>query len=163
MEWILVSTWKHNWEIIFMKHGKKINKLNRTSSHRKALMSNLASSLVVHKQITTTDAKAKELRRHVERLVTYAKKDNLHGRRLILKNIKGSNSKSIANILMHEIAPMYKDRNGGYTRIIKIGNRKNDNSLVSMIQFVDFKKATINEENVSKEKDEINSGDEKKK
>ena len=141
-----------------MRHGKKVKKLNRTSSHRKALMSNLASSLIIHKQIRTTDAKAKELRRYAERLVTYAKKDNLHGRRLILKNIKGSNSKEITNILMHEIAPMYKDRNGGYTRIIKLGNRKNDNSLVSMIEFVDFKKS-INEEDAIEEKAKIiNSG-----
>ena len=147
-----------------MRHGKKIKKLNRTSSHRKALMSNLISSLVIHKQITTTDAKAKELRRHAERLVTYAKKDNLHGRRLILKNIKGSNSKSIANILMHDIAPMYKDRNGGYTRIIKLGNRKNDNSLVSIIEFVDFKKKTTsNEDSGSEVKDEVKSGDEEAK
>ena len=141
-----------------MRHGKKVKKLNRTSSHRKALMSNLASSLIVHKQIRTTDAKAKELRRYAERLVTYAKKDNLHGRRLILKSIKGSNSKKITNILMHEIAPMYKDRKGGYTRIIKLGNRKNDNSLVSMIEFVDFKKS-INEEDAIEEKAKIiNSG-----
>jgi len=148
-----------------MRHGKKVKKLNRTSSHRKALMSNLASSLVIHKQIITTDAKAKELRRYAERLVTYAKKDNLHGRRLILKNIKGSNSKSIANILIHDIAPIYKDRNGGYTRIIKLGNRKNDNSLVSMIQFVDFKKTTEAADSATSEdnKDDISSGDKKKK
>ena len=148
-----------------MRHGKKVKKLNRTSSHRKALMSNLASSLIVHKQIRTTDAKAKELRRYAERLVTYAKKDSLHGRRLILKNIKGSNSKEIANILMHEIAPVYKDRNGGYTRIIKLGNRKNDNSLVSMIQFVDFKKTTEAVDSATSEdnKDDISSGDKKKK
>ena len=148
-----------------MRHGKKVKKLNRTSSHRKALMSNLASSLVIHKQIITTDAKAKELRRYAERLVTYAKKDNLHGRRLILKNIKGSNSKSIANILIHDIAPIYKDRNGGYTRIIKLGNRKNDNSLVSMIQFVDFKKTTEAVDSATSEdnKDDISSGDKKKK
>ena len=146
-----------------MRHGKKVKKLNRTSSHRKALMSNLASSLIVHKQIRTTDAKAKELRRYAERLVTYAKKDNLHVRRLILKNIKGSNSKEIANILMHEIAPVYKDRNGGYTRIIKLGNRKNDNSLVSIIEFVDFKKS-INEEDALEDKAQIiNSGAEEKK
>ena len=145
-----------------MRHGLVNKKLNRTSSHRKALMSNLASSLIIHKQITTTDAKAKELRRYAERLVTYAKKDNLHGRRLILKSIKGSNSKDIANILMHDIAPMYKDRNGGYTRIIKLGNRKNDNSLVSMIEFVDFKKV-INKNSANEEKDETNSGDEKNK
>ena len=146
-----------------MKHGKKVKKLNRTSSHRKALMSNLASSLIIHKQITTTDAKAKELRRYAERLVTYAKKDNLHGRRLILKHIKGSNSKDIANILMHEIAPMYKDRNGGYTRIIKLGNRKNDNSLVSIIQFIDFNKGIDKEDNISDKKDDNSSGDDKKK
>ena len=148
-----------------MRHGKKVKKLNRTSSHRKALMSNLASSLVIHKQIITTDDKAKELRRYAERLVTYAKKDNLHGRRLILKNIKGSNSKSIANILIHDIAPIYKDRNGGYTRIIKLGNRKNDNSLVSMIQFVDFKKTTEAVDSATSEdnKDDISSGDKKKK
>ena len=144
-----------------MKHGRKGKKLNRTSSHRKALMSNLVSSLVIHKQIITTDAKAKELRRYAERLVTYAKKDNLHGRRLILKSIKGSNSKSIANMLIHEIAPIYKDRNGGYTRIIKLANRKNDNSLVSMIEFVDFKK-TSNSDDDSEEKAKITSGDEKK-
>ena len=143
-----------------MKHGRKVKKLNRTSSHRKALLSNLVSSLVIHKQIITTDIKAKELKRYAERLVSYAKKDNLHGRRLILKNIKGSNNKSIANILIHEIAPMYKDRNGGYTRIIKLSNRKNDNALVSIIEFVDFKKANGNDN--SKEKDKIVSGDEKK-
>ena len=143
-----------------MKHGRKVNKLNRTSSHRKALLSNLVSSLVIHKQIITTDAKAKELRRYAERLISYAKKNNLHGRRLILKNIKGSNSKSIANILMHEIAPIYKDRNGGYTRIIKLANRKNDNALVSMIELVDFKKTNSND--VSEEEDKTTSGDEKK-
>tara|TARA_Y100000814_G_scaffold187218_1_gene137057 strand:- start:71 stop:508 length:438 start_codon:yes stop_codon:yes gene_type:complete len=145
-----------------MRHGRKINKLNRTSSHRKALMSNLISSLVMHKQIITTDAKAKELRRYAERLVTYAKKDNLHGRRLILKHIKGSNSKSIANILIHEIAPVYKDRNGGYTRIIKLANRKNDNSLVSLIEFVDFKKTSIDDTKTNEEQVEASSGDGKK-
>jgi len=144
-----------------MKHGRKGKKLNRTSSHRKALMSNLVSSLIIHKQIITTDAKAKELRRYAERLVTYAKKNTLHGRRLILKNIKGSNSKSIANILIHEIAPIYKDRNGGYTRIIKLANRKNDDSLVSIIEFVDFKKTNDSNEDDPKEKAETISGDEK--
>jgi len=146
-----------------MRHGRKGKKLNRTASHRKALMSNLVSSLITHKQIITTDAKAKELRRYAERLVTYAKKDNLHGRRLILKHIKGTNSKNITNILLHEIAPIYKDRNGGYTRIIKLANRKNDNSLVSMIEFVDFKKTNDTDKDSSKEKEETtSSGDEKK-
>ena len=145
-----------------MRHLNKGRKLNRTYTHRKALLSNLASSLVIHKQITTTEQKGKELRRFAERLITYAKKDNLHGRRLILKHIKGTNSKNITNILLHEIAPIYKDRDGGYTRIIKLANRKNDNSLVSMIEFVDFKKTNGADKENAKEKEKTSSGDEKK-
>ena len=122
-----------------MRHLKKGRKLNRTSSHRSALMSNLASSLVIHKQITTTQPKAKELRRFAERLITYAKKDSVHGRRLILKKIKGNLNKKIANILIHDLAPNYIDRNGGYTRIIKLDNRKNDNAKMCIIEFVDLK------------------------
>ena len=121
-----------------MRHQKQGRKLNRTASHRKALMMNLASSLVLHKRIKTTDAKAKELRGYIERLVTYAKKDSVHGRRLIQQKLPGSRGKKIANVLIHEIAPEFKDRNGGYTRIIKLGNRKNDNAPVSLIEFVGF-------------------------
>ena len=145
-----------------MRHYKRGRKLNRTASHRSALLSNLASAFVINKQIITTQPKAKELRGFAERLITYAKKDSLHGRRLILKKIKGKNSKKIADILIHDLAPSYKDRNGGYTRIIKLGNRKNDNSLVSMIEFVDFKKVS-NEDSANEEKDETNSGDGKNK
>tara|TARA_B100000686_G_scaffold341236_1_gene418325 strand:+ start:542 stop:970 length:429 start_codon:yes stop_codon:yes gene_type:complete len=122
-----------------MRHFKRGRKLNRTASHRSALLSNLASSFIIHKQITTTQPKAKELRKFAERLVTYAKKDSLHGRRLILKNIKGKLNKKIANILIHDLAPNYKDRNGGYTRIIKLDNRKNDNAEMCIIEFVDLK------------------------
>ena len=136
-----------------MRHCKKGRKLNRTASHRKALFSNLASSLIINKHIVTTLPKAKELRKFSERLVTYAKKDDLHGRRLILKNIKGKLSKKIANILIHDIAPNYKDRNGGYTRIIKLNNRKNDDSQMCIIEFVSLV-STINEnkETEAKEK-----------
>ena len=88
-----------------MRHQKKGRKLNRTASHRKALFSNLAASLVIHKKITTTDAKGKELRSYVERLVTYAKNGDVHGRRLIQKKIPGKRGKEIANILIHDIAP----------------------------------------------------------
>jgi len=133
-----------------MRHQKQGRKLNRTASHRKALMMNMASSLVLHKRIRTTDAKAKELRSYVERLVTYAKKENLHGRRLIQQKIPGSLGKKVANILIHEIAPEFKDRNGGYTRIIKLGNRKNDNAPVSLIEFVGFE-GMIEEEVVEAE------------
>ena len=122
-----------------MRHLKKGRKLNRTSSHRSALMSNLASSLVIHKQITTTQPKAKELRRFAERLITYAKKNSVHGRRLIQKRIKGNLNKKIANILIHDLAPNYTDRNGGYTRIVKLDNRKNDNAKMCIIEFVDLK------------------------
>ena len=122
-----------------MRHLKHGRKLNRTASHRRALLSNLSCSLIKHKQITTTLPKAKELQKFIERLVTYAKKDTLHGRRLIMKRIKGSLKKEISNILIHEIAPNYSDRNGGYTRIIKLANRKNDNSKLSLIEFVDLK------------------------
>ena len=122
-----------------MRHLVKGRKLNRTASHRKALLSNMSCSLIKHKRIITTEQKAKELRRFVERLITYAKKDSLHGRRLIMKRIKGSLKKEVSNILIHEIAPNYSDRNGGYTRIIKLANRKNDNSKLSLIEFVDLK------------------------
>ena len=121
-----------------MRHLKKGRKLNRTASHRKALMSNMACSLIKHKHITTTLPKAKEVQKYVERLVTYAKKNNVHGRRLILKKVKGSYKKEIANTLIHDIAPNYEGRSGGYTRIIKVGNRKNDDAKVSILEFVDF-------------------------
>tara|TARA_B100000953_G_C17935988_1_gene395403 strand:+ start:389 stop:811 length:423 start_codon:yes stop_codon:yes gene_type:complete len=122
-----------------MRHYKRGRKLNRTASHRSALLSNLASAFVINKQIITTQPKAKELRGFAERLITYAKKDSLHGRRLILKKIKGRNSKKIADILIHDLAPNYKDRNGGYTRIIQLDNRKNDNAKMCIIEFVDLK------------------------
>ena len=122
-----------------MRHYKRGRKLNRTASHRSALLSNLASAFVINKQIITTQPKAKELRGFAERLITYAKKDSLHGRRLILKKIKGKNSKKIADILIHDLAPNYKDRSGGYTRIIKLDNRKNDNAKMCIIEFVDLK------------------------
>tara|TARA_B100002052_G_scaffold23611_1_gene18414 strand:+ start:1713 stop:2144 length:432 start_codon:yes stop_codon:yes gene_type:complete len=128
-----------------MRHLKKGRKLNRTSSHRKALFSNMASSLVFNKRIITTHPKAKELQRFVERLVTYAKYDGdkaLHGRRLIQKRIVGTLSKSVANELIHNIAPQYSTRNGGYTRVIKLENRKNDDATKALIEFVNLKTLT---------------------
>ena len=121
-----------------MRHQKRGRKFNRTASHRKAMMSNLASALILHKKIQTTDSKGKELRGFVERLVTYAKHGDVHGRRLIMKKIQGNRAKQIANILIHDIAPIYEDRNGGYTRLIKLNNRKNDNASISLIEFVDI-------------------------
>ena len=125
-----------------MRHLKDGRKLNRTASHRHALLSNLSCSLVKHKQIVTTLPKAKELRKFVERLVTYAKKGDVHGRRLIMKKIKGNLKKEISNILIHEIAPNYEDKSGGYTRIIKLNNRKNDNAKLSIIEFVGLRSSS---------------------
>ena len=137
-----------------MRHYKRGRKLNRTSSHRSSLMSNLASSFIIHKQITTTHPKALELKSFVDRLITYAKKDSLHGRRLILKKIKGKLCKKVANILMHELGPNYTERNGGYTRIIKLDNRKNDNAKICIIEFVDLKiNDKIEEKDSTKDKD----------
>ena len=117
-----------------MRHGKKVKKLNRTSSHRKALMSNLASSLIIHKQIRTTNAKAKELRRFVEKIITLGKKNTLESRRKALSILQDSNmTKKIFDVL----AKRYQDRNGGYTRIIKLGNRFGDNASVAVIEFID--------------------------
>ena len=133
-----------------MRHLKKGRKLNRTSSHRKALFSNMASSLVFNKRIITTHPKAKELQRFVERLVTYAKYDGdkaLHGRRLIQKRIVGTLSKSVANELIHNIAPQYSKRNGGYTRVIKLENRKNDDATKALIEFVNLKTLTDEDTN----------------
>ena len=138
-----------------MRHLVKGRKLNRTSSHRKSLMSNMSCSLVKHKRIITTEPKAKELRSFIERLVTYAKKGDVHGRRLIMRKIKGKLKKEISNLLIHEIAPNYKDRNGGYTRIIKLNNRKNDNARMSLIEFVDFQQENTDNENDTKTDEKI--------
>ncbi len=137
-----------------MRHKKKGRKLNRTASHRKALMRNMALALISHKRIQTTDAKAKELRAYFERLVTYAKKGDLHGRRLILSKLPGRSGKSATDVLIHEIAPACKDRNGGYTRIIKLNNRKNDNAPVSLIELVDFAGASSTKVDTTEEKTE---------
>ena len=132
-----------------MRHQKKGRKLNRTASHRKALFSNMAASLVINKRIITTHPKAKELQRYVERLVTYAKKNDVHGRRLIQSKIIGKLSKSVANELIHNIAPQYSSRNGGYTRVIKLDNRKNDDAIKALIEFVSLENSE-NEEEVDK-------------
>ena len=116
-----------------MRHNKTGRKLGRKTAHRKALMSNLASALITHKKIKTTDAKAKELRMYIEPLVTFAKKGDLHSRRQVLKKIK---HKSIVRELFDNIGPTFSNRNGGYTRIIKLGFRDNDCAPISMIEFV---------------------------
>ena len=137
-----------------MRHLKRGRKLNRTRSHRLAMLSNMASSLVFYKRIRTTLPKAKTLSPFVERLVTYSKhNDKLHGRRLILSKIIGKNSKQVANVLMDEIGPQYTTRDGGYTRIVKLDNRKNDNAKMCIIEFVSLEVATNDSEATDKEED----------
>ena len=116
-----------------MRHNKSGRKLGRKSASRKALMSNLASALITHKRIKTTDAKAKELRMYVEPLVTFAKRGDLHARRQVLKKIP---RKAIIHELFDTIGPSFSDRDGGYTRITKLGFRDNDRAPMSLIEFV---------------------------
>tara|TARA_B110000495_G_scaffold35214_1_gene28003 strand:+ start:4972 stop:5373 length:402 start_codon:yes stop_codon:yes gene_type:complete len=117
-----------------MRHKKKGRKLGRKVGNRRALLMNLACQLIVYKKIKTTDPKAKELRSYIEPLITLAKKNSLHSRRLVIKKIP---KKNIVRILFEEIAPVFSDRPGGYTRITKLGYRDNDRAPVSLIEFVD--------------------------
>lgn len=118
-----------------MRHGKKFNHLGRTSTHRKALLSNLASSLILNKRISTTLAKAKELRKYVEPLLTKAKDDTTHSRRTIFSYLQNKDS---VNTLFSEVAEKISQRPGGYTRIIKLGTRLGDNAEMAIIELVDY-------------------------
>lgn len=118
-----------------MRHGKKFNHLGRKAPHRKAMLSNMASSLVKHKRINTTVAKAKALRSFIEPLITKAKSDTTHSRRTVFKYLK---DKYAVTELFRGIAPKIVDRNGGYTRILKTGNRLGDNADMCFIELVDF-------------------------
>lgn len=118
-----------------MRHGNKINHLGRTTSHRHAMLSNMATSLIISKRIFTTLAKAKELRKYVEPLVTKAKDDNTHSRRVVFSYLQNKNS---VKELFSTVANKVANRPGGYTRILKTGNRLGDNAEMCMIEFVDF-------------------------
>lgn len=118
-----------------MRHRNSVNHLGRTSSHRKALLTNMANSLLLHKRISTTLAKAKELRKFVEPLITRAKDDSTHNRREVFKNLK---SKTVVSELFRDIVVKVGDRPGGYTRILKTGNRIGDNSEMCIIELVDY-------------------------
>lgn len=118
-----------------MRHRKGFNHLGRTSSHRKAMLSNMANSLLLHKRIATTLAKAKELRVFVEPLITRAKEDTTHNRREVFSDLK---SKSVVTELFRDIIVKIGDRPGGYTRILKTGNRIGDNAEMCIIELVDY-------------------------
>ena len=123
-----------------MRHRKSGRKLGRKAAHRRALMSNLAMALISNKKIKTTNPKAKELRSFIEPLITRAKKGDVHSRRQVFKYIP---HKSTVRELFDVIAPIFSDRNGGYTRITKLGFRENDCAPISTIEFVDIQKDTI--------------------
>ena len=117
-----------------MRHRKAGRKLNRTSAHRRALFANLAKALIEHEQITTTDAKARELRRYAEKLITMGKKGSLAARRNAYAKLRDDSS---IDRLFGALAERYKDRHGGYTRIYKLGPRKGDCAEMALIEFVD--------------------------
>lgn len=118
-----------------MRHAKRINHLGRTDAHRKAMLSNMATSLIMHKRINTILAKAKELRKYVEPMVTRSKNDTTHSRRMVFSLL---HNKYAVTELFREIAPKVTNRPGGYTRILKTGFRKGDNAEMCMIEFVDY-------------------------
>ncbi len=118
-----------------MRHGKKVNHLGRTNSHRKAMLANMATSLILHKRITTTLAKAKALRVYAEPILTKSKDDTTHSRRTVFSYLQ---DKDAVSILFRDIAPKIADRPGGYTRIIKMENRLGDNAEMAIIELVDY-------------------------
>jgi len=147
-----------------MRHAKKNNHLGRTSSHREAMLSNMAASLLLHKRISTTLAKAKELRKYIEPLITRGKEDTTHSRRVVFSYLQ---NKFAVSELFREISQKVGDRPGGYTRILKTGFRKGDNAETCIIELVDYnetyttgddkKKATKTRRSRSKAKSEEKS------
>lgn len=126
-----------------MRHGKKFNHLSRTSSHRGAMLSNMASSLIKHKRINTTVAKAKALRKYIEPLITKAKTDTTHSRRMAFSYLQ---DKETIQELFGAVAEKVANRPGGYTRIIKTSNRLGDNAEMCMMELVDFNELMLQEE-----------------
>jgi len=118
-----------------MRHQKKGRKLGRDSAHRKALYSNLAGALIEHGRIRTTEAKAKEVRPIVEKMITLGKRGDLHAHRQAVAFLR---SKSVAHLLFSEVAPRFADRSGGYTRVVKLGPRQGDSAPMAYLELVDY-------------------------
>ena len=123
-----------------MRHNKAVNHLGRKSGHRKALLANMASSLILHKRIVTTEAKAKALKPYLEPLITKSKEDTTHNRRVVFSYLKDKNAVSE---LFRTIAPKIADRPGGYLRILHVGFRQGDAAEMALIEFVDFNEAAL--------------------
>jgi len=142
-----------------MRHGKKINHLGRTASHRKAMLSNMASSLILHKRISTTVAKAKALRKYVEPLLTKSKEDTTHSRRTVFSYLQNKDS---VKELFDEVAGKIAARPGGYTRILKLQARQGDNADVCIIELVDFNEDMLSTKQSAKAKTRRRGGSKKK-
>ena len=123
-----------------MRHNKAINHLGRQSGHRKAMLANMASSLIMHKRITTTVAKAKALKSYVEPLITKSKDDTTHSRRVVFSYLKDKNA---VTELFRNVAPKVADRPGGYTRVLHVGFRQGDAAEMALIELVDFNEAAL--------------------
>ena len=123
-----------------MRHNKAINHLGRKSGHRKALLANMAASLILHKRIQTTVAKAKALQSYIEPLITKSKDDSTHSRRTVFSYLK---NKEAVNELFRTVAPKIADRPGGYTRVLKTGFRQGDGADMALIELVDFNEAAL--------------------
>ncbi len=132
-----------------MRHKKKFNHLGRKSQHRKAMLSNMASSLILHKRISTTLAKAKALRSYIEPLITKAKEDSTHSRRLVFSHLQ---NKEAVSELFREISRKVGDRPGGYTRVLKTGPRYGDNAEIAIIELVDYNEAMLEQKEEQKGK-----------
>ncbi len=143
-----------------MRHGKKINHLGRTAPHRKAMLSNMASSLILNKRISTTVAKAKALRKYVEPLMTKAKDDTTHSRRVVFSYL---NDKESVKTLFDEVAEKISSRPGGYTRIIKTGARLGDNAEMCIIELVDYNELLLKDAKPAKSKKRSRRGSKAKK
>ena len=129
-----------------MRHGKKFNHLGRKAPHRKAMLSNMACSLIEHKRITTTLAKAKALRKYIEPILTKSKTDSTHSRRVVFSYLQDKNA---VNELFVNISQRISSRPGGYTRILKVGNRLGDNAEMAIIELVDYNELLLKEQQAS--------------
>jgi large subunit ribosomal protein L17 len=125
-----------------MRHRNKLKKLGRTASHRKAMLKNMASSLIVHQKIRTTLPKARALQSHIEKLITYGKSDTVHSRRMAFRVLQ---NRTLVKMLFDEIAPEYKERQGGYTRIIKLGRRSGDGAELAYLQLIGFSEQILDD------------------
>jgi large subunit ribosomal protein L17 len=132
-----------------MRHLKDVKKLGRTASHRHATLANLASAVIEHKHIRTTTAKAKEARRVVDRLITHAKKNTVAARRLVFSQLRQRNA---VTTLFNEIAPKFATRNGGYTRVVKLGRRQGDGAELSVLELVGYESVQVEKQQKAYEK-----------